>query len=133
MLKSYGLNTVTGDRYGGQWPRERFQEHGIEYKTSDHTKSAIYTELLPLLNSGRVELLDHRKLVSQIVGLQRRTARGGKDSIDHSPGGFDDLINSAAGALVLAAKVERGVPEDVEFYIATRPRSESVIGHFEVS
>jgi hypothetical protein len=27
-------------------------------------------------------------------------ARGGKDSIDHAPGGHDDLANAACGALV---------------------------------
>jgi hypothetical protein len=35
--------------------------------------------------------------------LERRTARGGKDSIDHSPGQHDDVANAVAGALVLAA------------------------------
>jgi hypothetical protein len=32
--------------------------------------------------------------------LERRTSRQGKDSIDHSPGGHDDLVNSVAGVLV---------------------------------
>jgi hypothetical protein len=35
--------------------------------------------------------------------LERRTARGGKGSIDHSPGQHDDLANAVAGCLVLAA------------------------------
>ena len=34
------------------------------------------------------------------MGLERRTARGGRDSIDHTPGGHDDLANAAAGVLV---------------------------------
>jgi hypothetical protein len=58
--------------------------------------------MLPLLNSGRIQLLDNRRLITQLHGLERRTARGGKDSIDHGPGRFDDLANSVAGALVLA-------------------------------
>ena len=33
-------------------------------------------------------------------GLERRTHRSGKDSIDHAPGGHDDLANAVAGALV---------------------------------
>lgn len=73
------------------------------YKHSDRDKSAIYKDLLPLINSGRVELLDHQKLVTQLCGLERRTARGGRDSIDHAPGAHDDLINAAAGALTLVA------------------------------
>jgi hypothetical protein len=63
----------------------------------------IYGELLPILNSGRAELLDHPRLTTQLCGLERRTARGGRDSIDHAPGGHDDLANAAAGALVAAA------------------------------
>src|SRR5207244_679876 len=31
VLKSYGLARVTGDKYGGSWPAERFQVHGITY------------------------------------------------------------------------------------------------------
>jgi hypothetical protein len=66
-------------------------------------KSDIYRDMLPLLNSRRVQLLDNRRLISQLHGLERRTARGGRDSIDHSPGQHDDLANAVAGALVLAA------------------------------
>jgi hypothetical protein len=42
------------------------------------------------------------RLVSQLCGLERRTARGGRDSIDHPPGAHDDLANSAAGAVASA-------------------------------
>jgi hypothetical protein len=102
LLKSYGLSTVTGDRYGGEWSRERFSIHGITYELSERTKSQIYGALLPILNSSRGRLLDNPKLVAQLCALERRTARGGHDSIDHPPGGHDDLANAAAGALVLA-------------------------------
>jgi hypothetical protein len=44
-------------------------------------------------------LLDDDKLVNQIVALERRVARGGKDSIDHPPNGHDDLANAVAGVL----------------------------------
>ena len=104
LLKSYGITTVTGDRYAGEWPRERFREHGIEYETADESKSDIYREVLPLLNSGRVELLEHPRLHAQLLGLERHTSRGGRDSIDHGPGGHDDVANAAAGALVAAAQ-----------------------------
>ena len=39
---------------------------------------------------------------SQFVNLERRTARGGKDSIDHIDGARDDIANSVAGALLAA-------------------------------
>jgi hypothetical protein len=49
------------------------------------------------------DLLDNSKLVAQLVGLERRTVRSGRDSIDHGPGGHDDLANAAAGALLSAS------------------------------
>ncbi len=51
------------------------------------------------MNSARIELLDNPRLIAQLCSLERRTSRGGKDSIDHGPGGHDDVINAAAGAL----------------------------------
>ena len=103
LLKTYGIHRIQGDRYAGEWPRERFKVRGITYEPSEKAKSQIYQEALPLLNSNRVELLDHPRLIAQLIGLERRTARGGRNSIDHAPGGHDDIANSAAGALVLAA------------------------------
>jgi hypothetical protein len=29
LVKQYRIATVTGDRYGGEYPRERFRAHGI--------------------------------------------------------------------------------------------------------
>ena len=101
LLKSYKLSRVTGDRYGGEWPRERFRMSGITYDISERPKSDIYRDSLPLLNSGKIELLDHKRLASQLCGLERRTARGGRDSIDHGPGAHDDIANAALGALLL--------------------------------
>ena len=103
-LRSYNVARVVGDRYASEWPRERFKVHGIEYRVADKVKSDLYLSLLPLLNSGRTELLDHKRLVAQLCGLERRTSRAGKDSIDHVPGGHDDIANAVAGAAVIAAQ-----------------------------
>lgn len=105
LLKSYRVSAVTGDRYGAQWVQEQFRKAGIEYRPSEKTKSELYLELLPTLNSGQVELLDHERLLTQLCRLERRTARSGKDSVDHGPGGHDDVVNAAAGALTLARVV----------------------------
>jgi hypothetical protein len=104
-IRSYGLRTVRGDRYGGMWPRERMAVHGVDYQVGVQAKSDIYLAVLPMLNSGRVELLEHPRLIAQLAGLERRTARGGRDSIDHPPGAHDDLINAAAGAIVCAQQL----------------------------
>src|SRR5262245_19821130 len=56
-----------------------------------------------------VDLLEHDRLVTQLTSLERRTSRGGRDSIDHAPGGHDDIANAVAGALVTVYK-NPGVP-----------------------
>jgi hypothetical protein len=105
LLKSYRVSKITGDRYAGDWPRERFREHGISYEPAQKSKSDLYRDLLPVINSCMLDLLDDARLLTQLVGLERRTARGGRDSIDHAPGAHDDLANAMAG---LAAVAKRG-------------------------
>jgi hypothetical protein len=104
-LRWYGVTWVLGDRYGGEWPPERFAEHGVTYEICRLAKSDLYRGLLPLLNSRRVELLDDRHLRAQLLGLERHTTRAGRESITHAPGLHDDVINAAAGALLLAVDV----------------------------
>ncbi|MDO9411981.1 MAG: hypothetical protein Q7T81_05330 [Pseudolabrys sp.] len=99
LLKSYRINKVCGDRYAGEWPRERFKVHGITYEPAAKPKSDLYRDLLPAINSRKVELLDIERIRTQLIGLERRTARGGKDSIDHAPGAHDDLANVVAGVM----------------------------------
>jgi hypothetical protein len=101
-LKSYGVTKVQADHYAGQWVVEAFAKHGITCEQTAQPKSEIYLNVLPLLNSGRVELLDHARLHAQFLGLERRTSRVGKDVVDHPPGAHDDLANAVAGALVAA-------------------------------
>jgi hypothetical protein len=103
LLKVYRVTSVTGDRYGGEFPRELFRKHGIAYQCAEKTKSDLYRDLLPLLNAGRITLPRSDRLASQLVGLERRTARGtGRDSIDHGVGLHDDIANAVAGAAALA-------------------------------
>jgi hypothetical protein len=104
LLRAYGCTRVVGDRYAGEWPREAFRRHGIEYVLSDRTRSELYRDLLPLINSGAVELLDHPRLISQLHGLERRAGPSGRDAIDHASRGHDDLINAVAGVLVLVSE-----------------------------
>lgn len=87
----------------GEWPREQFSKRKITYAPAEKPKSDLYRDMLPLLNSGRVQLLDNRRLLTQLHGLERKTARGGRDSIDHGPGRHDDVANACAGAIVLAS------------------------------
>jgi hypothetical protein len=96
---SYGVFTVTGDHYAANWPVEQFGKYGISYAASEKSKSDLYADLLPQLNSGRIELPDHPRLISQLTALERRSTRGtGRDAIDHPAGNFhDDVANAVAG------------------------------------
>jgi hypothetical protein len=97
LLKTYGIRKVVGDKYAGSWVSDEFGRHGISYSPSEKPKSGLYLDLLPALNSGMVELPPDDRLVNQLIGLERRTARGGRDSIDHPPGDHDDRANVIAG------------------------------------
>ncbi len=99
-LKNYNVSVVSGDKYAGLWPREQFEKRGVRYKVADRVRSDLYRDFLPMINSQRVRLLDNEQLVKQLVNLERRTGRSGKDTIDHPQGGHDDLANAVAGALV---------------------------------
>ena len=121
ILKTYRCATVSGDKYAGEFPRELFQKRGVTYRPSERSKSELYVELLPLINSRRVDLLDDRKAIAQLVGLERRVSRAGKDSIDHAPGGHDDRINSIAGSLVLATRPQGLNISDEDLRLAALP------------
>lgn len=99
LLKAYGIRRIRGDRYAGEWPREQFKKRGIDYFPADKPKSALYLEMLAPLNSGRLKLIEHDRLINQLCNLERRTARGGKDSVDHGPGQHDDVANAVAGVI----------------------------------
>lgn len=99
LLKQYRIGSVSGDRYAGEWPREQFRKLGINYNVAAKPRSDLYRDMLPMLNSGRIELLDDPKLINQLCSLERRTSRAGKDSIDHAPGAHDDVANAVAGVV----------------------------------
>ena len=102
VFRLYRVTTVMADKWGAQWVAAPFRKHGITIDDTADPKSAIYLRLIPLLNSGRVGLLDNDRLRSQLVALERRSAPGGRDIIDHPRGGHDDVVNAAAGAIVMA-------------------------------
>jgi hypothetical protein len=102
LLRSYRITQVTGDRYAGEFPRELFRKHGIDYQLATLTKSELFRDFLPLLNSVRVTLPRNERLVAQIVGLERRVSAAGRETITHPDHGHDDLANAVAGAARLS-------------------------------
>jgi hypothetical protein len=110
FFRRHGIASVEGDHYSASWVVDAMRVEGIEYLHSRLTSSEIFAEFVPLANSGSLKLLDHPRLRSELVGLERRTGRTGRDSISHRPGGHDDVALAAAGALVLAAGVGSNAP-----------------------
>ena len=78
LLREYGIRQVMGDRYAGEWPRERFAAHGTTYQPCEKPKSELYALLLPVLNSRKVALLDDARVIGQLCALERRTAWAGR-------------------------------------------------------
>ena len=107
ILRGYKINRITGDRYAAEWPRAEFRKHGITMDNSELSRSELYLELMPLLQTGTVELPPDEKTLTQLCLLERRTGRNGKDSIDHGPQGHDDRANVIAGAARLARQAGR--------------------------
>jgi len=105
VLKEHGLRKVTGDRYAGAWVPDAFRNAGITYEESELDKSAIYCNTLPHFAERRVEIINDKRLVTELRLLERRPRAGGRgDSVDHPPrNGHDDCANAACGALHLAA------------------------------
>jgi hypothetical protein len=108
LMQRYGVQLVCGDRYGGQWVQSAFLKAGVQYLAADRSKSEIFLDIVPQVNSRQVRLLDNERLVNQLVSLERRVGRGtGRDIIDHPPGGHDDIANAAAGAIISMGFVDR--------------------------
>jgi hypothetical protein len=99
LCRKYRITKVRGDRYAGQFSAEQFQKRGVHFEGADRSRSELYIDCTALINSGAVDLLRNERLVTQLCSLERRTTRGGRDTVDHGPGGHDDLANAVAGAL----------------------------------
>jgi hypothetical protein len=103
VLKRYRIHRVVGDRFAGQFPAEQFLKRGISYQASSKSKTDIYVDFLPMLNSSTVVLPRNDWLVHQLTSLERTVTRGsGKDVIDHPRDMHDDLANVVAGAATAA-------------------------------
>jgi hypothetical protein len=121
LREGYGLTTCVGDRYAAGWVQQSFAANGVTYLHSARDRSQIYADCLPLFTSGKVRLLDNKRLINQIVSLERRTSSP-RDKIDHPAHGSDDAANSACASLVLAADRRNDVPKGYGM-VVTAPRA----------
>jgi len=121
VLHDYGIRQIVGDRHAIGFVSAALRTCGVIFEPTKLSKSDIYGELLPLVNTDMVEILDIATLRTQLLALQRRPHRGGKDSIDHPSGGHDDIANAAAGALTLVTGVGVKAKKPVIYSIGDGP------------
>jgi hypothetical protein len=119
LAKQYGCHTITGDNFAAGWVAGAFTAAGINYRRSPLTRSKLYLEGLPQFARGVVSIPDHPQLLRELRLLERRTARSGKDSVDHGVGGSDDYANSLFGALQLAASKQSVSPYALPIIVTT--------------
>ena len=106
LLRAYGLGVVTRDTYAPGFVDEAFRAHGVACEAAGRATSDAYLELVPLVYSRRVVLLDDADLLRELRGLERRRGASGRDRVDHRPGAHDDRAAAVAGAMVAAAAPE---------------------------
>ena len=126
-LAAYRVREVVSDKYASGFHSHAWERRKIRHKNSNLTRSQLYVDLLPRINSRSVRLLDHSKCVTQIASLERKTARGGTrgEVIDAPPNLHEDIANACAGACHLASgRLIALGPTTYEFGYATpsRPR-----------
>jgi hypothetical protein len=110
VATAYGITHATGDHVGGEWHREPLRRAGLaSYERSPLAKSDLFLNMLPALNSGTIEMLDHEKLRRQLVGLERRATK-----VVKAPGGHDDVANVVAGVHFLCQRARTTRSPEVE-------------------
>lgn len=107
----YGIHQARSDRYGAEWVIQAFARHNVHISHSDKSKSEIYLEAEPAFATGQVEIPMFKKLIAELRHLERRVTKGGRDTVDHPPGGHDDHANAVCGAITMIAKpkIEPGI------------------------
>lgn len=101
IIRDYNCTRVTGDGYAGKTFEHLFRKLGINYHVTPMKRSDLYRRLVPLINGGMCTFIDVPKLKDQLLSLDRKVTSQGREIIDHPRDGHDDVINAAAGALVV--------------------------------
>jgi len=105
---AYKIKKIEADNYAPEFVAQGFKKHGITVINTSKSKSELYLEFLGPLNSSRVELLDNKRLISQLCSLDRRV-RSGRDIVDNFHG-HDDVANAAALACSIPVRPSGPIP-----------------------
>jgi hypothetical protein len=118
LCARYGIGQITIDKYAPGLVAELFRERAISCTLAARDTSAAFVELLALVNSKRITLLDDPVLLGELRRLERRPGTGGRDVVGHPPRGHDDVAAAAANALLLATAAQQveasGFPIGIE-------------------
>jgi hypothetical protein len=100
LIRQYRCTTVYGDRYGGEWPREQFRKHGVNYEPADP------------------------KLIDPETGRLRKASKcppGQTDKLENYAGRCVDpkLIDPETGRLRKASKCAPGESDTTKHYKGT--------------
>lgn len=96
FLHGYNVRSAVADQYGAELTRSIYAEAGLTLIASELNRSESYLALQPQFTTGRIEIPDDPRLRAELLGLERRTGKSGKDAVDHRVGQHDDLSNSLA-------------------------------------
>jgi hypothetical protein len=119
----YRITNIVQDRHAVGWIGADLKEYNITTEVSDLTKSQIYEHFAVIMNKRQVELVDCPKLKTQMRSLMKFLRGGGTVAIDHLRSGHDDVVNSAAGAIVAVSRIEVPIRDEIQFGISYCPES----------
>lgn len=115
ILHQYRVTHVTGDRYAGAWVQEAFRSVGIGYMVADKAKSDLFLNFEGYANTGQVSLPNDETLQNELLALERRRGKSGKDKVDHPPRGYDDRANAVAGLVYILVGASQSYFGDLNF------------------
>ena len=122
FLKSYELSVATADQYGAEIAASVYREAGVTLIPSEFNRSEAYLHALPLFTSGRIEIPDEPTLRAELLTLERRTGRSGKDAVDHPPHMHDDLANAVSLCAAVVNREAHTVITADSFYVVPSDR-----------
>lgn len=115
FLATYDLQNAVADQYGAELSRSIYRDAGISLEVAGVNRSEVYLAVLPMFSSDRIEIPDEPRLRTELLALERRTGRSGKDAVDHCPGQHDDVANAVALAAWRAYRLATS-PGDSEVF-----------------
>jgi hypothetical protein len=109
----YGIDEIVSDQYSVHVLTDALRRRDIKLRAQplySELKGEIFSSLKRAINTGRIELLDDRALVSELINLEIRPSPAGKPRIQASRGGKDDLAISLATVVHRLDRAAREVP-----------------------